>query len=202
MKVVRGNIIILRSLGDVSDCVINHDTYSNVVAYRFMRPPHEIKRGQRGAKPGVPRKSRSTDEETECIDEVDPVEGEEMMSDMSGDDDRLDSEDYVPEYKPHVSLSSERTAADSPIDLVNHHRHSNATHSRSGLGAGGVVYPGGTYSPNPAVKADLIPKSEPLLQSANNTLSQASHSSSGIKPELNGWPTTMTNSHTLSSIME
>lgn len=163
-----------------------------------MRPPHEIKRGQRGAKPGVPRKSRSTDEETECIDEVDPVEGGEM-SDLSGEEDRLNSDDYVPEYKPRVSLQPER-AADSPIDLVNHQRHSNAAHSVTGLGAGGVVYPGGTYSAH--VKADLTPKSEPLLQSTNTSLSQSLAAS--IKPDLNGWApsNSMVNNHQLSSIME
>lgn len=46
-----------------------------------MRPPHEIRRGQRGAKPGVPRKSRSADEELSHMEEFD--ETEMMDSDLS-----------------------------------------------------------------------------------------------------------------------
>lgn len=41
-----------------------------------MRPPHEIKRGQRGARPGVPRKSRSTDDEAEELYEPEHMESE------------------------------------------------------------------------------------------------------------------------------
>ena len=48
-----------------------------------MRPPHEIKRGQRGARPGIPRKSRSTDDEAEVYD---PEVMESVDSELSEDD--------------------------------------------------------------------------------------------------------------------
>lgn len=50
-----------------------------------MRPPHEIKRGQRGAKPGIPRKSRSTDDEGETYDAevMESVESEFSEDDSS-----------------------------------------------------------------------------------------------------------------------
>lgn len=145
-----------------------------------MRPPHEIKRGQRGAKPGVPRKSRSTDEETECIDEIDPTEGEALDhdSELSADEDRLPSTEYN-------SLGKQTENMQQPIDLVSHQRH-------SVISSGSAVYPGGTYTtPPPSSSAtDLTPKSEPHLANNNamlcHTLS-VGQLSRDVKPKLNDW---------------
>lgn len=92
-----------------------------------MRPPHEIKRGQRGAKPGVPRKSRSTDEEAEELEEKVMMEmGESEQSDDDAGN-RLPSTDYSNSSpSPNTVFFPKQEAmtdADHAIDLVRHQRH-------------------------------------------------------------------------------
>lgn len=141
------------------------------LTYRFMRPPHEIKRGQRGAKPGVPRKSRSTDEETEELDDVEVMEAVE--SELLDDENRVSSAEY-----PSISPTSgyfpkQEPHSDSvhPIDLVRHQRHSN-------------IYNPADLNDTPFSHA----KAEPLMSQLRATNTNPSLGSM-IKSEIPDWAT-------------
>ena len=139
---------------------------------RFMRPPHEIKRGQRGAKPGVPRKSRSTDEETEELDEVEAMEAVE--GEMMDDDNRIPSVDYIPPISPpHAYFPKREMSSDNmhPIDLVRHQRHSN------------VLNP-----PDLTDTPYALTKAEPLMSQLSATATKPSLSPM-IKSEVSDWVT-------------
>lgn len=149
---------------------------------RFMRPPHEIKRGQRGAKPGVPRKSRSTDEEVEELEAMEAMEGE-----ISDEESRLPSIDYkhIPPQsyysKPDSVLNGPTT---HPLDLVNHQRY-----------VGGAVYRSPSADLADSINStQLFPQSEPLISQLSATRTSASLASV-IKNESREW----TNGHPTNS---
>lgn len=86
-----------------------------------MRPPHEIKRGQRGAKPGVPRKSRSTDDEAEELFEAEAMEAaeSEVSEEEAAAATTLTRPPVIADYH-RIDFGLDATADNQPIDLVNH----------------------------------------------------------------------------------
>jgi len=142
-----------------------------------MRPPHEIKRGQRGAKPGVPRKSRSTDEEAE-LDETEAMDT--IESELSDDENRL-SIDYTSAISvnpAYVAKREQRINSDTscPLDLVSHKRRSS-------------LYSPPTDIPGLRERSSMIPKAEPLISQLS--VSQTNPSlDSVIKSEAADWSLT------------
>ena len=135
-----------------------------------MRPPHEIKRGQRGAKPGVPRKSRSTDEEVEELDEVEAMEAVE--SELLDEDNRISSGEYTSSISPTSSYFTKQEPHNDnmhPIDLVRHQRHSNMYNS-----------------PDLSDTGFSLPKTEPLMSQLSATATNPSLGSM-IKSEIPDW---------------
>lgn len=150
-----------------------------------MRPPHEIKRGQRGAKPGVPRKSRSTDEEVEELEEVEAMEAAE--SEFLDDETRLSSGDYNSSISPPTSFFRKQEANgngnDHAIDLVRHQRHS-------------AVY-------NPSDLTDTafsVAKAEPLMSQLSATKTNPSLGPM-IKSEIPDWTVAKQSNGTISPHM-
>lgn len=140
---------------------------------RFMRPPHEIKRGQRGAKPGVPRKSRSTDEEAEEMDDVEAMEAAEC--ELLDDENRISSGEYTSSISPTTAYFPAKQEPQSdnvhPIDLVRHQRHSNM------------------YNPTDlSDTAFSLPKAEPLMSQLSATKTNPSLGSM-IKSKMTDWTT-------------
>jgi len=136
-----------------------------------MRPPHEIKRGQRGAKPGVPRKSRSTDDETLDM----KSEPDFLDSDQSDEESHTASPLSAPGLSPPPTLHSSlqgpvpsnhkySSLDDEPMDLVHPSRHTVITQAEHLLSANrSPMFHRATNSPNNEHK-------RMLLSSANQSM--------------------------------
>lgn len=88
-----------------------------------MRPPHEIKRGQRGAKPGVPRKSRSTDDETEEAEAMEAMESDESeLEAAAAVAAALNRPPVITEYQRNNFGVNTNSPDNQPMDLANYDR--------------------------------------------------------------------------------